>query len=186
MHLVKIITCLVLITVICCGSAVSAGEISFRSFEARLGFISIGESGAGSTFGISGTADLGSLTETIGLEVGFDFWKKSYDVGFLDWSWTNTSLNCNGRYEFSFNSDAAVYPYVFAGIVLSNQKVSWDNNDTFCTHGCDLNKSNLEFGINFGAAAEFGSGEGMIPVARVGYSTSGGVDYFFLSGGIKF
>ena len=186
MHLVKIIFCLILVTVLGCGSAVSAGEISFQSFEARLGFISIGESGAGSTFGISGTADMGQLSETIGLEAGVDFWKKSYDVGVYEWSWTNISLNCNGRYDFSFSSDAAIFPYAFAGIVLSNQKVSWDSNNTLCTYGCDFDESSLEFGLNFGVAAEFGSGDGMIPVARVGYSTSGGADYFFLSGGIKF
>jgi len=185
MQLSKVGLGVVLIAALICVSSVSASEIALEGIEARLGFISIGETDAGSTFGIGATADLGMLSETLGLEGGIDFWSKSYDVGLFEWSWTNISFNCNVRYDFGSNGDSSIFPYAFGGLGLNYQKASWDNPQGVGVLG-SYDASNMEFGINAGAAVEFGKGDGMIPVARAGYSTNGGADYLFISGGIKF
>ncbi|MCK4306483.1 MAG: outer membrane beta-barrel protein [Candidatus Eisenbacteria sp.] len=166
------------------GSAAHAGEIGLKAIEGRLGFVDIGEGSAGSTFMISGSADLGMLTPDLGLEVGVDFWTKGWDVGYYEWSWTNIGFVGNIRYNIQ--TDGSFRPYGFGGLAICYQKWDWDCGDFYGAGTWEADESGIEFGLNLGAGAEFGSGKGMTPVARVGYTTSGGADYLYVSGGLRF
>ena len=162
-----------------------AGDIGIKDVEGRLNFVSISETDAGSTFGLAVTSFLGPLTETLGLEGNVDFWTKTFDVGLMELSWTNIGFGCNLRYDFS--GEGSTKFYGFGGLSLNYVKWSSDYNGPDTYYGfADLSESSTEFGINLGAAAEFGSGDGMIPVARAGYCSNGGADYLFIGGGLKF
>lgn len=175
---------------LCAGSASHAGEIGLKAIEARLGFADL-DGGGGSTFIVSGGADLGRLTPDLGLDVGVDFWTKNWgeDYGYLgdaydwDWTWTNIGFLCHLRYDFV--KEGSFRPYGYGGLGLHYWSVSWDC--TGCeSYGWDYDESGIELGFDVGAAAEFGSGEGMTPVARAGYNSNGGADYLYIQGGLRF
>ncbi len=167
--------------------AVQAAELGLEAIEARLGWINIDEGDAGSTFGASVGADLGSLTRDLGLEVGIDVWSKGWDVGGADWTWTNIALLGNVRYDFG--KEASFRPFLFGGVAFCYQSWDWEiSNCQESIYGglCKLDDSEIEFGVDLGVGADFGSGGSMIPTARAGYNSNGGADYFFAQGGIKF
>ncbi len=156
--------------------------IGLEAIEARVGFADLEEE-AGSTFILSAAADMGQLTEDIGFELNVDFWTKGWDVGFFDWSATNFGFMANGNYAFPM--EGSFHPFVFAGVGLLYQTYSADCD------GCifdfdDADESEIEFGVDLGVGAYFGSGEGMTPTVRAGYNTNGGFDYLFIQAGLRF
>ncbi len=166
-------------------ATVEAGEMGLMAIEGRLGYVSISENDAGGTFMLAASADLGKMTHDLGLDVGFDFWKKSWGPSGCETDFTNIALGGNVKYAFETRSN--FQPYALGGLSLNFQKASLNCGEVFGTLG-DTSNSETEIGIHLGAGAEFGSrrGRGMTPVARVGFNTNGGADYFYISGGLKF
>ncbi|MBU1702588.1 MAG: porin family protein [Candidatus Eisenbacteria bacterium] len=177
------VTSVVLVGMLLCAGTGFAGEIGLKGIEARLGYADI-EGDVGGAILFSGGADLGQLTPELGLELQADFWTKSEDFGGgVEWSWMDFGIMCNLRYDFV--GGASFLPYTFAGLGFHYWDASWDCPGCSTFFG-DLSESGLEFGFDIGAGAEFGKGEGITPVARLGYNVNGGADYLFISGGIKF
>ncbi len=171
-----------------CVSASHAGDIGLRGIEARIGLASL-EGGGGSTFIVSGAGDLGWLGERIGLEANIDFWTKSWDENALfwdeDWSWSWTNVGFLGNVRYFFPTQSTFHPFAFGGLGLHYWNASWDCKG--CEDfGVDRSTSGIELGLDVGAGAEFGSGDGMKPVVRAGFNTNGGADYLFIQGGLKF
>jgi len=177
---------LLAIGVLAAAPAMAESNIGFKAIEGRVGFVDIGEGDAGGTFIVSAFADLGMLSENIGLEAGVDFWSKGWDAGVCEWSWTNIGFVGDATYGFG-SGDGSVRPYGFAGIALAMQSWDWDCNYVGPYYNdSSFDDSSMEFGFNFGVGAEFGSGDGMTPVARAGYNTNGGADYLYIQGGLRF
>lgn len=164
-----------------------AGEIGLKAIEARAGFVDIGEGDAGSSFLVSLFGDLGTLTDVLRMEAGVDFWTKGWDLGCCSWSWTNIGFVADVRYDLG-SGEGSFRPYTFGGLALCYQSWDWDCNDCggwYLDVGT-FDDSSMEFGFNFGAGAEIGSGDGMTPVVRAGYNTNGGADYLYIQGGLRF
>jgi len=172
-----------ILAVLLCGFGLFAlparAAIGLEAIEARAGFADL-EDEAGSTFILSAAADMGQLTEDFGLEFNVDFWTKGWDAGIYDWSATNFGFLANGNYAFAM--EGSFHPFVFAGAGLLYQTVSADCDDCYL----DADESEVEFSIDFGAGAYFGTGEGMTPTVRAGYNTNGGFDYLFIQAGLRF
>lgn len=163
--------CLLVLALIAAASPCRAAELGLKALEVRAGLASL-EGDAGSTWIVSGGADLGRLTPDLGLDLGVDFWTKAWDLGGIyadeySWTWTNIGFLAHLRYDFV--KEGSFRPYGYGGLGLHYWKANWD-----CGHYCDTwlggdaSTSGLELGFDIGAAAEFGSGEGMTPVARAG------------------
>ena len=168
--------------------ALAQMQIGLRAFEIRAGYTDL-EDDAGSTFIISGAADMGVLTAPLAIELNADFWTKSWDADTdADWKWTNFAVLANVRYPFVL-AQSPFHPFVFGGLGLHYFKSDFDCpvcEDEFEEIFEDAgDESEIEFGLDLGAGADFGSGDGILPTARVGFNTNGGADYFFISGGIK-
>lgn len=163
----------------------SQAKIGLEAIEARVGLASL-EDDAGSTFIISAAADMGMLTKDLGLEFNADFWTKGWgDEEVAEWTWTNIAFLANLRYAFPMKG-GSFHPFAFGGIGFSYWKADWDCK--YCDDEIwgDLSESGIEFGLDLGLGADFGSGEGMMPTVRAGYNTNGGGDYLFIQGGLKF
>jgi opacity protein-like surface antigen len=168
-------------------SAAQASDIGLYAVEARIGWVSIDEGDAGSTYGLSLGADLGRLSPELRLEAGLDYWTKSWDVGYTDWSWSNVAFLGNIRYDFT--KESKFVPYAFGGMAICIQSWNWDWPG--CQAGgfadvCTVDDSEIEFGLDLGIGAEIDVGGSMIPTARIGYNANGGSDYFFVQGGLRF
>ena len=172
-----------LVAVLLGASAVQA-ELGLKAIEARVGFTDL-EGAAGSTFIVSGGVDMGKLTPDIGLEFGVDFWTKSWGEGFFDASTTNIGFLANVRYNFRM--EGTIHPFAFAGASLHyfSSSASCDGCG-WLGENVDNSDSEIDFGANFGAGAEFGSGGSMVPLVRGGYNINGGMNYIFIQGGLKF
>jgi opacity protein-like surface antigen len=175
--------------VVVCGTAAHAGEIGLKGIEARIGLVDI-EGDAGSTFGLSATADLGTLGSQIGLEAGIDFWNKGWDAGVpgsqWSYSWTNVALLVSARYNIS--TEGSFKPFAFAGLGFHLWKWSSEYDGAFDEWWGDIDSSgsDIEFGVHFGVGAEMAMSPSMNLVGRAGYNSNGGADYLFIQGGVKF
>jgi opacity protein-like surface antigen len=177
--------CLMVLALVAAASPCRAAELGLKALEVRAGLASL-EGNAGSTWMVSGGADLGKLTPVLGIDLGVDFWTKSWgESGIADWTWTNIGFLAHLRYDFM--TEGSFRPYGYGGLGLHYWKASWDCG-AWCDnwYGADLSTSGLELGFDIGAGAEFGSGEGMTPVARAGFNTNGGADYLYIEGGLRF
>jgi hypothetical protein len=163
-----------------------ASEIGLQAFEIRGGFADL-EEDAGSTWIVSAGLDLGNLTPELGLELNVDFWSKSWGDNDLydDYDWTWTNIGFLGNVTYGLIKDGSVRPYLFGGLGLHYWKASLDCPSCDDLIFGDLDESGLELGFDAGIGAEFGSGDGVTPVARAGYNTNGGADYLFIEGGVK-
>jgi len=180
--------CCVVVMAWVAGWAVGAAhgqEMGLKGIEVRAGYAGLDEGDAGGTYILSGTLDLGKFTPELGLEIGVDYWSKSWDVGQWDWSWSNIGFLGNVRYDFV--EDASFRPFIFGGIAFCYQSWDWEIANCQGSVGlCELDDSELEFGVDFGAGADLSSGDGMTPTVRGGYNSNGGADYWFIQGGVKF
>ncbi|MCK4412373.1 MAG: outer membrane beta-barrel protein [Candidatus Eisenbacteria sp.] len=177
------------------GTLPAAGEIGLQAIEGRIGFVDL-EAPGGSTFMISAGADLGQLSPDLGLEAGIDFWTKGLDEGSdgyggcnctWDYSWSTIAFIGNVRYDIQ--TEGSFAPFLFGGLGFHFWKA---DADVDCS-GCGVewvdegySHSDLEIGFNFGAGADIGSGEGMMPTFRAGFNSNGGFDYLYIQGGLKF
>ncbi|MFH1144922.1 MAG: outer membrane beta-barrel protein [Candidatus Eisenbacteria bacterium] len=163
-------------------SAAAESNIGLRAIEGRVGLADL-EGDAGSTFIISAAADMGTLTPDLGLEFNIDFLTKSWDRGYDDTSErsiTNLAFIANLRY--AFKTQSTFHPFAFAGLGFNY----WSSDVERSGGGDSEGFSDIEFGLDLGAGADFGSGDGMTPTVRAGFNTNGGWDYLFISGGLKF
>ncbi len=178
--------CCVMVLAFVAGWAIGtarAGDMGLKGIELRAGYVSIDEDDAGGTFILSGGLDLGKFTPEMSLEIGVDYWSKSFDVGQWEWSWSNLGFLGNVRYDFL--EDASFRPFLFGGIAFCYQSWEVDKCQTALFGGiCD--DSEVELGADVGLGADLSSGDGIIPTARAGYNTNGGADYWFIQGGVKF
>ena len=168
------------------GASAAQAELGLKGIEGRVGFADL-EASVGSTFILSAAADMGMLSPDLGLEFNVDFWTKGSD-GFYgsSASWTNIAFLANLSYNFKM--EGSFHPYAFAGLGLHYLNYSYDCPlcDDYPDYiEVDTSSSDVEFGFDVGAGAEFGSGN-MIPVARAGFNSNGGIDYLFVQGGLKF
>lgn len=135
-----------------------------------------------STVGFSGCADLGLLMPGMGLELGIDFWHKSWDyTDHSDFSWTEIAFLGSARYDFPI--DSPLIPFIFGGLNFDIFTASVDPDPGY--HG-DTSDTELEFGIHMGGGAEYPITDKVNLTGRVGYNFNGGPDYAFLGGGLKF
>lgn len=84
---------------------------------------------------------------------------------------------------------ASFRPFVFGGLAFCLHSWDWEVPGCQAAHyggACDLDDSEIEFGVDLGIGADFSAGGSMIPTARAGYNANGGADYFFIQGGVKF
>jgi opacity protein-like surface antigen len=169
------------------GATGASAELGLKGIEGRVGLASL-ESDIGSTFILSAAADMGTLIPDLGFELNADFWVKSWDdtvfgEKFSD-DWTNVAVLANVRYMFPMKG--TFHPFVFGGLGLHYFKFSSKcSGCEFAGTDASASDSEIKFGLDLGAGAEFNAG-GLTPVVRLGYNTNGGVDYLFVQGGLKF
>jgi hypothetical protein len=163
-------------------AAAAVDRIGVRAVETRLG-LAVPEDEVGTTFLVSGTADLGCLAPALGLELGADFWSVSEGGSRAGSDVTYTCVAFLGAIRYEVPAGGAWYPYGTAGLSLSYNKVSWECAD--CPDWVDPSGSDMELGVVVGGGAEFGSGD-IVPVGRLGLNINSGVDYFYISGGVRF
>jgi hypothetical protein len=178
---------LMVLALVATASPVRAAELGLQALEVRAGFASL-EGDAGSTWMVSGGADLGKLTPDLGLELAVDFWTKGWDVGGIyadQWDWTWTNIGFIGHLRYDFVKEGTFRPYGYGGLGLHYWSADLDCGEWCSTWG-DQSTSGIELGFDIGAGAEFGSGEGMTPVARAGFNSNGGADYLYIEGGLRF
>lgn len=175
-----------LAVVLLVGAPAQAAEIGLEGIEVRTGLVNI-ESDAGSTIGFSGAADLGTLAPNFGLEVGVDFWTKSWgDTDICDFSWTNFAFLGTVRYEFPV--EGSFMPFAFGGLGFHLWSWSHDYKSAYDPWGVGLDSdgSELKFGFHLGAGAEMPLSEKINFTGRGGFNFNGGADYLFIQGGVKF
>jgi opacity protein-like surface antigen len=168
------------------GAAGASAEMGLLGIEGRAGLASI-QSDIGSTFIVSAAADLGRVTPELGIELNADFWFKSFNEELFgaraSSDWVSFAWLANVRYVFPVQG--TFHPFVFGGVGLDYISVSSECSG--CGFGDDTagSDSEIKFGLDFGAGAEFNTG-GLTPVVRAGYNINGGPDYLFLQAGLKF
>lgn len=183
--------CLMVLALVAAASPCRAAELGLKALEVRAGLASL-ESSIGSTWMVSGGADLGKLTPDLGLELAVDFWTKNWNQDFpyydYNWDWTYTNIGFLGHLRYDFMKEGTFRPFGYGGLGLLYQKFDWGCGQGGCHSylGTDLSVSKIRLGFDIGVGAEFGSGRGMTPVARAGFDTNGGVDYLYVEGGLRF
>ncbi|MCK4548308.1 MAG: outer membrane beta-barrel protein [Candidatus Eisenbacteria sp.] len=164
--------------------------IGYNGIEAKAGLAN-GENSIGTALLLGATVDLGEIAPGIGLEGSVDFWTKGYDIGGFggssEWRFTNIAFIGGARYNFP---GSGLAPFAFGGLGLhiarASGEFSYFDPMSGQTVTNDSSNTDMEFGMQFGAGAEFGVTPLLKAVARVGYNINGGADYFFLTGGIRF
>lgn len=157
-----------------------AGGIT--AWEPRVGFVNI-EGDIGSTFILALTAHGGELSPNLFWEGTIDFWTKGYDITYYEWTWTNIGVIGGLRYEFP--TDGGIVPFAFGGLGMHYAKWSWDYTGQTTGFWDDLSNyddSSTEFGIQVGGGARFSEKF----IARAGFDSNGGADYFFGTLGMLF
>ncbi len=183
-----VFACLMVLALVAAASPSRAANLGLKALEVRAGFANL-EGNAGGTWIVSGGADLGKLTPDLSLELGVDFWTKSWgeDFALYNWDWTYTDFSVLGHLRYDFMTEGTFRPYGYGGLGLAYQHFGWTCGQGCHTYlGADLSSSKMELGFDIGVGAEFGSGRGMTPVARAGYDINGGVDYLYVEGGLRF
>jgi hypothetical protein len=153
--------CLTAALVVAGSLSAAHAQIGLQGIEGRIGLASL-ESGIGSTFVVSATADMGRLNEMFGLEFNADFWTKGQEESFSyydywadrwvayteKWTYTNFGFQANVRYDIP--TEGAFRPYLYGGLGLNYWSVGWDVPYEGYT-GLDLSVSGIEFGTSTSA-----------------------------------
>jgi opacity protein-like surface antigen len=175
-----------LMGVIVSSFAASAGNLGLKTVEGRVSYIGLSENDAEGTFGFNVTSYLGKISESFGLEADIGYWSSSWDQEMMgtkvEASLSDISFGCNARYDFS--GEGSTKMYGFGGLGFHMMKAEATASYGGITSSAD--ETSTEIGFTFGAAAEFGSGDGMVPVARIGYTAVSDGNYFFIGGGVSF
>ena len=159
-------------------------DIGLKGIGGKIGYI-MPDGDIENTIGLGLIADLGQYNENISLSAYLDYWGKSYDVEYTEWSWGVISIAAIGKY--AFESSGNFKPYAGAGIGLDIGRSEWKyTGPTYGYSGLIDNSSsasNTDLAIHLLGGATMELSEGLEGMAEVKY-TIGGADYFGIYVGV--
>jgi len=111
--------CIVPVLLACFCTLVSqnamASDLGLKGLGVSVGMVSPEDIDA--TFGFGVFADHGFITPEIALESRIDYWSKSEDTGFGEFSLRDIEVSARGKYMFP-TSSGRLFPYAGAGLGL--------------------------------------------------------------------
>ena len=116
MKKIGIISILVLMT-----ATLSFGQadIGLKAIGGKVGFV-MPEDPIDSTIGFGLVADLGTITDAIHLDAFVEYWGKSYDVGYYEWSYSHITIGATAKYYFEMDSEFKPYAGGGLGFIIGS------------------------------------------------------------------
>ena len=156
--------------------AFAQSDIGFKGVGGKLGYI-MPEGDIENTIAFGAVVDLGTITPTIHLNGLFEYWGKSYDIGYYEWSWSELIFGANAKYYLS--TEGQFLPYGGAGLALVIGSSKWDYkgpHDDFWGDS-DGSDSQTDIGFFVCAGADYPLSDKLTGFAEAKYHLNG-ADFF--------
>jgi opacity protein-like surface antigen len=172
---------IILLTFVCmlCLTTLALGQnIGIQGIGGRLGFV-LPEDPIASTIGLGVHADLGTITKDFHLSAFGDFWRKSYDHAFGEWSLTQIGLGATAKYLFQIQS--LIQPYAGAGLGFTIGHSSGESDYT----GDEHSEWDFDLGMHLAGGAEYPFSSTLRGCAELNYHING-ADYLGIWFGVTY
>jgi opacity protein-like surface antigen len=176
---------ILIVCVAVCSAVYAKSDIGLKGVGAKIGFVDP-ESPIGSTFGLGGVVDLGTITPQMTLEGELMFWSKGYDVMDYHWSYSQIYISGIAKYYFNQKKGAKFLPYAGGGLglVIGKVKSEWKGSD-FGLGSTSGSTSSTDLGIHLVGGAKYPLDSQKYAFAEFRYSIDG-ADFWGLFAGFVF
>ena len=162
--------------------AFAQADIGLKAVGGKVSFV-MPEDPIESTIGLGAVADLGTITDAIHLAAFAEYWGKSYDVGYYEWSYSIITIGATAKYYFEM--DSQFKPYAGGGLGLIISSVKSDYSGEYSQYIKNTSSSDTDIDFHICGGAEYELSDTMVGFAEAKYSL-GGIDTFLISAGVLF
>lgn len=176
----KLLVCLMIGAIVTWASVAFASDIGFKGANLRLGYV-MPEDPIESTIGFGGGLNMGNITDDIGLEIVLFYWSKSYDVGIVEWKYSDFAIKVHGKYFFP---QETFTPYVGGGLGFHMYSFEWEQPASAYWPAFTFDDSETKIGIHLLGGIEYPFNEKMSGIAEIEYDLAD-LDQFIISAGVE-
>ena len=174
---------LLLILIFSVGISFAQSDIGLKSIGGKLGFV-MPEDPIDNTFGLGVVADLGTITPAIALQAHVEYWGKSYDVGYYEWTFSEIIIGATAKYYFPTQGIMKFYGGGGLDFIIGNSSGEYTGTNPYYTN-TDVSDSDTDIGFHFCGGGEYPLSETMTGFAELKYTVDG-ADFFSIFAGVKF
>lgn len=166
-------------------ATLAAAEIALTGIGGHLDYVD--PENVDAVLGFGGLVDLGMITPEIGLEGNVDFWSKSMDFPYWEYTTRVISIGATGKYYFAM-TDSPLRPFAGAGLALHLAKGSSDYKGSYLPYEGLLegstSASDSKIGIDLCGGTLYGLNEKLDLLGELRYRLVSDVNQIVLRGGI--
>lgn len=162
----------------------SAMDIGLRGIGGKVGLV-IPDYAGDNTFGLGVIADMGTIIPELRAEASIDYWGKSWDVVYYEWSQSVITISGTAKYDFPLGK--SFIPFVGGGLGLAINRWSSDwkgqQQTLFGIGNIDVSDTNIDIVFHVVGGVDIPVGKKMILTLEAKYGL-GGTDALWLTGGL--
>ena len=166
------------------GAAFSQVEIGLNAVGGKLGLV-MPEDPIDNTLGFGVVVDLGTITPKIFLNGFIEYWGKTYDVGYIETSFSEFIFGATAKYYFALQGQFKPYAGAGLGFVLGKFDIEYKGPSSPYYVPIDGSESETDIGFHFCGGADYEISDQMTGFGELKYHTNG-IDFFSISVGVLY
>ncbi|MBN2008412.1 outer membrane beta-barrel protein [candidate division KSB1 bacterium] len=151
-------------------------EIGLNAVGGHIGYI-MPEDPIDNTIGFGAAADLGTIRPDIHLKAFLDYWGKTYDAGYYEWTYSEIIVGATAKYYFAKQGEFLPYAGGGLGLVIGKSSGKYTGPQYSGYTYADDSSSDTKLGFHFCAGADYPLSPTLTGFGEIKY-TINGADFF--------